>query len=111
MTRNDAPVGLLKMDMDRMIDIHIKISKKVIIIFATLLIILSSLIFCGFKNLDSNKNYDYKIYHLSGNIYCFVDDKYDNEYLISYTYTDKGFFAGISAICPRYKHDFNFAKR
>lgn len=80
------------------------------IIFTTLLIILSSLILCGFKNLDSNKNYNYKIYHLSGNIYCFVDDKYDNEYLISYTYTDKGFVAGISAICPRYKHDFNFAK-
>lgn len=93
-----------------MIDIHIKISKKVIIIFATLLVILSSLIFCGFAKCDSNQ-YNYKIEYLYDGIYCFYDDKYDNEYLVSYNYNDSGIRQGMSTICPRYKHDFNFAKR
>ena len=93
-----------------MIDIHIKISKKVIIIFATLLIILSSLIFCGFAKCNSNQ-YNYKIEYLYDNIYCFYDGRYNNEYLVSYNYNDSGIRQGMSAICPRYKHDFNFAKR
>lgn len=110
MTRNAAPVGLLKMDTDKMIDIHIKISKKVIIIFATLLIILSSLIFCGFAKCNSNQ-YNYRIEYLYDGIYCFYDDKYDNEYLVSYNYNDSGIRQGMSTICPRYQHDFNFSKR
>ena len=110
MTRNAAPVGLLKMGMDRMIDIHIKISKKVIIIFATLLVILSSLIFCGFAKCDFNQ-YNYKIEYLYDNIYCFYDGRYGNEYLISYNYNDSGIRQGVSTICPRYRHDFNLAKR
>lgn len=93
-----------------MIDIHIKISKKVIIIFATLLIILSSLIFCGFAKCDSNQ-YNYKIEYLYDDIYCFYDYKYHNEYLISYNYNDSGIRQGVSTICPRYKHDFNLTRR
>lgn len=110
MRRNGAQVGLLKMDTDKMINIHIKISKKVIIIFATLLIILSSLIFCGFAKCNYNQ-YNYKIEYLYDNIYCFYDGRYGNEYLISYNYNDSGIRQGVSTICPRYRHDFNLAKR
>lgn len=111
MRRNAAQVGLLKMDTDKMIDIHIKISKGVLLILLTISLILISLLFlCGFARCDSNQ-YNYKIEYLYDGIYCFYDDKYDNEYLVSYSYNDSGIRQGMSTICPRYKHDFNFAKR
>lgn len=107
MRRNDAPVGLLKMDTDKMIDIHIKISKGVLLILLTISLILISLLFlCGFAKCNSNQ-YNYKIEYLYDGIYCFYDDKYNNEYLVSYSHNGKG----MSTICPRYKYDFNFAKR